>query len=1412
MHFSRISAPGRLLGCLLWLSPLLSLAGPLDPSAVPDPLKPWLPWVLHDNKTLDCPFLYNRGERQCRWPARLSLEVDQQGARFSQHWQLHGEGWIDLPGGPRHWPQEVTVNGQPAVVTETGEQRPRIYLAAGEYRVEGKFSWERRPESLPVPAISALVSLTLDGETVDLPRLDAQGRLWLHREGGRQTGGEDEENRLELRVYRHILDQIPLRLETWLELDVGGKAREIILGPVINPDNFVPMQLSTRLPARLEPDGRLRLQVRPGSWRVILKVRHKGPAMSLSRPEADDPWPGDEIWVFEAQHSLRLVQIRGGEAVDPQQTGLPENWKKLPAYRLEPGQALEFEQKRRGDPEPAPDRLSLHRDFWLDFDGGGYTVQDHIQGRMTRGWRLEMAAPGQLGRVGVDGEDQFITRLGENGVGVEVRRGDINLEADSRLENHREQLPVVGWRHDFQQVSATLHLPPGWGLWHLSGSDNLPDTWLRPWTVLDLDLFLVLIITLAVGKLWGWRWSVLALPTLLLTWHEPGAPRWVWINILVAVALLRVLPPARWFTRLVTLYRNLALLGLLLLALPFMGQQTRQALFPQLEFPWRQVMSDSTAATFAKRQSFSNWDSGTQVHKMPAMEEMEEMDTAQAGRVLQAPPAPMAQQRLDRVQAGNQWVSRDKQEGGKSKSSKLLQIDPKAQVQTGPGLPHWSWRTVRMEWNGPVKRDSRVRLYLLSPTAERWLGFLRVLLLAGLGLFLLRDAWTRRETKADHAPPGSSATQAATWLIWPLVGLSLLLSPPAQAGGKGGMAAPETADSGGGYPSPALLEELGQRLLAPPDCLPDCAALPRMHLTLRADELRLFMEIHAETATAVPLPGQARQWLPRQVWVNQQPARALLRDGEGRLWIKLPAGIHQVQASGKLPSRNTLQLSLPLLPRQVGVDSEGWRVEGVHENGTADSQLQFTREAAEDQGEAELESGQLPPFVVVERELLLGLEWEVVTTARRLTPGGSAVVLEIPLLPGESVTSELPRVENGKALINLSPGENRVSWSSVFSRRETIHLEAPSTHAWSEVWRLDASAIWHVELEGIPVIHHQDEGRWLPEWRPWPGESVTLQVSRPEGVPGRIMTVDRSTLEIRPGHRATDYHLSFTLRGSRGGQHPIVLPEGAGLLGVKINGQSQPLRQEGREVTLPVTPGTQTFELDFRLDQGISVYFRGPSINLGMDSVNHRIQLHVPKNRWILLAGGPRMGPAVLFWGVLLVVLLLAIGLGRVKLTPLKTWQWFLLLLVVSQLSAPAVIGVAAWLLALGWREQKLEVSGIPPWKFNLLQLLLVGLTLVALAALIKAIEQGLLGHPSMHIGGNGSSRSLLRWYQDRLDSTLPHAWMISLPLLAYRLAMLAWALWLALALLDWLRWGWRCFTAGGGWKPIQWRWRRKAS
>ncbi|MGH8589611.1 MAG: hypothetical protein ACREXX_09855, partial [Gammaproteobacteria bacterium] len=321
-----------------------------------------------------------------------------------------------------------------------------------------------------------------------------------------------------------------------------------------------------------------------------------------------------------------------------------------------------------------------------------------------------------------------------------------------------------------------------------------------------------------------------------------------------------------------------------------------------------------------------------------------------------------------------------------------------------------------------------------------------------------------------------------------------------------------------------------------------------------------------------------------------------------------------------------------------------------------------------------------------------------------------------------------------------------------------------------------------------------------PEWRPWPGEALTLLVTRPAAIEGPTLTLKASRLAVEIGQRATDSTLVLALESSQGGQHALTLPEDGRLLQVLIDGQAQPIRQEGRQIGFPLTPGERSIEVRFRQDRGITALFRTPELDLGAPSANHSLEVRLGSDRWVLFVGGPRLGPAVLFWGALAIVALLAFGLGRTRYTPLAFRHWFLLGVGLSQGSTVGALLVAAWLLALAARKRL--PSDLAPLRFDALQIALVLLTLLAAGALFDAVHQGLLGLPEMQIAGNGSTASALSWYQDRSDALLPRAFVLSVPLWVYRFLMLAWALWLAFALLRWLRWGWDCFTTGGYWKP----------
>ena len=63
-------------------------AAPLARSEVPEPLRPWIDWVLRGHETDRCPFLDAPSTRECAWPSRL----------------VHHGSDVPLPGDDTHWP------------------------------------------------------------------------------------------------------------------------------------------------------------------------------------------------------------------------------------------------------------------------------------------------------------------------------------------------------------------------------------------------------------------------------------------------------------------------------------------------------------------------------------------------------------------------------------------------------------------------------------------------------------------------------------------------------------------------------------------------------------------------------------------------------------------------------------------------------------------------------------------------------------------------------------------------------------------------------------------------------------------------------------------------------------------------------------------------------------------------------------------------------------------------------------------------------------------------------------------------------------------------------------------------------------------------------------------------------------
>jgi hypothetical protein len=1329
MNISKWYAP---LAAIAWLLVPVSPAFAAPPEVkqeLPDPLKSWTGWALWDAKDLESPSPYHDPKQALRlWPSRLALEADAAGGRFSFEVEVFNETWLPLPGDAELWPVAVTSNGAAVPVVEH-KGRPSVKLSAGKYQLAGAYRWQGVPQRIAMPAEIGILSLTLDGRSVESPVWDAQGFLWLKRDASTEQTDKDF---LGIKTHSLLEDGIPLWLHTDVELIVAGKSREETLGAIL-PAGWKLASLQSPIPVAVDDAGLMKAQVRSGKWTLQLSAFRLDHPTEIAFAKGAKPSAAEQLVAFKAQPDFRLVEITGLPAVDVSQTPFPDRWREFPVYRWDTGAPFRMEERMRGMGLQKPDGLGISRELWLDQDGGGLTFRDRITGRMQQIWRLDAAKGQELGSVRADEQGQLITRNPQSGApGVEIRNREMNLEATGRMKNDG-MMHASGWQTDAEKLSVTLNLPPGWRLFALFGADRVSGDWLTAWSL--LDLFLLLVFTLAVFRMRGITAAVLVFAGFGLSYHEPGAPRYVWLALLIPLALLPLVPQG-WAKRVLTLGKWLTLLALVLVMVPFVGRQIQQAMYPQLEDMGR-----------AGR------------HFTPRTEKRVDYLPSPAGEAAADPFAESSD-----INSGRALLKREAW-----KSSQNLQYDLKARIQTGPGVPEWQWRQVEYGWNGPVTAAQTIRPILIPMQIERLLSVARVLLLLGMAAVLLQ---ARRVRLAGLGKAGTALAMIAAFMC--------ATAPRAQAQ----------------FPEKEMLESMRQRLTETSDAYPTAADIPHVALTLRDRELIMDVEIHTATRTAVPLPGKLPAWSPVSVTVNDRP-EATLRRADGFLWLVLPAGVHQVKTRGLLADLTEWQWTWQLRPRRVTIEAPGWQVSGVKPGGIPEAQVFFNRIRKSTGGEASYDQPNLQSAISVERNIELGLVWQVRGRVSRLTNDGGAVSLRVPLLPGENVLTSNVVVKDGFIEVRLGAGQREFSWQSELGVVPNIELATRTEDAWVERWSLVASPVWNVAITGLAPVFEVDNTALVPVWKPWPGEKAALQISRPEALAGATVTIGRANHQITVGKRQRSSSLTLSLRCSLGEDFLIGLPPGSEASSLTSDGQSIPIRKDGDKVIVPLKPGEQEVVLQWKRDTPLGFNTRAETVSLPVESANITTIIEVPDDRWTLWAGGPLRGPAVRFWGILLGSLLAAWALGRIALSPLKTREWMLLAIGLTQIPLPAALVVVAWLFLLAWRGGA-SFPKLPNWTHNLLQILLVVISLVVLGIFISIVAEGLLGSPEMFIRGNDSYQTMLRWYEARVDGALPQPYCFSISIWWYRLLMLLWALWLAAALIRWLTWGWRQFNAGG--------------
>jgi hypothetical protein len=557
------------------------------------------------------------------------------------------------------------------------------------------------------------------------------------------------------------------------------------------------------------------------------------------------------------------------------------------------------------------------------------------------------------------------------------------------------------------------------------------------------------------------------------------------------------------------------------------------------------------------------------------------------------------------------------------------------------------------------------------------------------------------------------------------------------------------------------------------------------------------LELHAAERLAVPLPGNETLLDLESLTLDGVDAGGTVRGGDGTLWLTLPRGVHRAELQWRAANADSISLRFTMAPGYISFDGKGWEASGIDDGQLATGSLELTRQAgAGEVGSSAGVAQNFPPFVIVTRELRFDLDWSLTTSVQRVSPAASAFSTAVPLLSGERVMSTGFQVEEGVLKVPFGEGENWVQWESRLDAVDELTLAAPDQSARAEIWRLNVSPTWNVLPSGVPGVHPESG---MYQFHPLPGETLSLKITRPVAIKGNTIAIDNADIHTSIGKRSSEHTLNFSLRATQGGQHAIGLPLDAEVMELTINNQRVNIRPLKGRLSLPIAPGPNAVSIRWRDGSGAGTMVHTPTIALNADASNLSVHLGLPEQRWVIATSGPRVGPAVLYWGELLVMALLAFALARVKRTPLRLIDWLLLGIGFSTVSWWALVCFAAWLFALDWRARISPES--LRWRFNFVQLGLLLLTLIAAGVLFSAIRTGLLGAPDLHVTGNGSSAYALRWFHDQTESAMPVGTVVSLPMWVYRALMLAWAFWMAWSLIRWLRWGLQCFISNGAWR-----------
>ncbi|MDR1026767.1 MAG: hypothetical protein LBL47_05135 [Lactobacillus sp.] len=1419
--------------------PLKEPQAPLSNAGVPSQLKGWEAWAVDGFDKNNCNFSFdNKGKKFCYFISSIAVDINGKEMSFTQNVSLKEKGYVLVPGSFEVFPYAVTVNGKSAPVANL-MGLPYMLLDKGEYVIAGKAKAKEDVRHFSIPADAVILSVKKDGKEVANPTIDASGILRLET----QSAVKKETDDVSYAVFRKIDDSIPMMMTMRIEVNVTGSQRIENVGNII-PKNFTVMSLSSSLPVHIQKNGDLIAEVSAGNWWIEVMFRQINETLDLS---VDNSPAAQEIWVFAKDTSRRAIQVpQSLTQIQTKTTNLPNGWKQFPGYEVSKGDKIslsvvEYQDKQR-------DSLSLSRDAKLSFDGKSFFIRDVIGGTLKENGQMYLEKPFNLSSVEVNSTPQSIIITKNNQKGFEVRKGHTNIAATNQIKSSVKKIKAAGYDRDFENVNWSLNLSPGYKLFHVTGADSVSSSWVGNWNL--LSIFMVVLLGVIFYYLFGLKKAIIAEAAFVLM--QPVFAQFVVMSFVICgvICIERYIGKNNKIHGFINFIKYSMLLFLGLATLGFMIENLRYAIYPSLDqgYVFNVLMSlidlkfllsfyAAAAVLYLLYRIYANPQRATwkkviytiliffggligsgilsflayegqflmgaasrmvydRVYAEPAMPAMV-MESAMYEDDYASYDNKVMDVRRSKISAksrslSSKEVSQQMAVGYINNDAKLANYQSvniaKNKVQTGIGFPEWRDRSVSISLKGPVSQNDAFGIYLMCPLVNLIIA-LAQLMLGAMILYYLMD---RRKEKMNASSTKKEGKIAAKTLA--VLFFGMLMIKPVNASE---------------IPTNELLTELKTKLTREqsPACIPNCISMPNAVISMEGQDVVLDLLVHAQDDVVAPLPtlrADGGGYIKvKDISLNGASTKSVIKEDDV-IKVLLNKGINNVRIKAAI-GHDIERFSIASNVKISLMQNASSMFEVSENAGSAQIfQVKIKSQKNAEQGRTMPSSSKIDiiPFFQVSRKLDIGTIWQVTTTVRKMNSSADSASIEIPLLEGEKVISSEGTLLKDKIRISFEPNDMVKEFVSILPVEEKVFLKSDaSTSNYREVWELNVDMAWSFDTKGIkPLNVNSNEAVFAPSQ----GDELEIDVYRSNSAEGEVITFDKVDYTLSYGRSIVSMDVNARARSSEGGSHEIILPKGAEVKDLKIDGQNYPVSMKDNSLVVPMNNGETIISFRAEMVKSDRNIWSFPKIDLKAPAVNIYQSLNVAKDRWVLFASGPSKGPAVLFWSQIPLWLLLAFVLAKSKLTEVKGWQWFILLTGLSQSRMLFSIIVVTWFVIMGVREKysdKLKMK-------KLVQLIIPVLSLMFVYCLIKGISNGLLGTWDMKITGNGSFYQwrdggmwVLKWYQDAVAGILPSPYVVSLPLWAYRTLMVLWSIWLAFSFVRWFKWGAKAYQKDGMWK-----------